>query len=271
MKKIRLLIIEDNSIDKRLIEEHLSVAGNIEFEFAHAFRLKEAFNLLNAKEFDVVTLDLGLPDSHGFETFEKFQSAFPAMPTIVVSGYEDDVMSKKVISSGAHGFIVKGNFDEGSLLREIKLAINKQGFRTTVANKISSGNEIQKAANNPKSAQEKKQELFVGAKPGGRRKLSEKEPEIFQELVSEYLQLIPVSSDTSTTAVKEKVAEFFDKNKEACAMLNLTKDDFIDVHTSALEKLTFIDKNNPNFKSLTAILLQEINIVFAATKGVKVQ
>ena len=85
-------------------------------------------------------------------------------------------------------------------------------------------------------------------------KLLEREPEIFQELVSEYLHLIPVSADTNASTIKEKVTEFFEKNQEACAMLGLNKDDLNDVHQAALEKLTFIDKNNANFKSLTAIV-----------------
>ncbi len=264
MKKIKLLIVEDNSIDKRLMEEHLSEVEDIEFEFGHAFRLKEAFNLLNHEHFDIVTLDLGLPDSHGLETFEKFQTAFPNVPTIVVSGYEDKEIAKKVITGGAHGFLVKGNYDQDSLIKEIKLAINKQGFRTTVASKISQMNRPQETPIKITAESERKQELFFTPKTLKMSRLVEKEPEIFQELVTEYLQLVPISSETNATMLKEKVSSFFEKNEEAFAMLNLTKEDLLDVHTAAIERLNFIDKGNSNFKSLVAILLHEVNLVFTA-------
>lgn len=264
MKKIKLLIIEDNSIDKRLMEEHLSEVDDIEFEFGHAFRLKEAFNLLNYEHFDIVTLDLGLPDSHGLETFEKFQTAFPNVPTIVVSGYEDKEITKKVITGGAHGFLVKGNYDQDSLVKEIKLAINKQGFRTSVASKLSQMNRPQETSIKITTENDKKQELFFTPKTLKVNRLVEKEPEIFQELVNEYLQLVPISSEINATIIKEKVESFFEKNKEAFSMLNLTKEDLSDVHTAAIGRLNFIDKNNSNFKSLVGILLHEANLVFAA-------
>jgi len=261
MKRIRLLIVEDNSIDKRLIEEYLSNMEDIHFEFTHAFRLKEAFNLLNLQEFDVVTLDLGLPDSHGFETFEKFQASFPHVPTIVVSGHEDPEIAKKVIATGGHGFIVKGNFDQGSLLKEIKLAINKEDFRKTVANKLAK-NQAGGISRLPNL--DRKEGATADASIAlSHNKLTEREPEIFQEFVSEYMHLVPISSEIDINTIRTNVAEFFEKNREACAMLNLTQEDMHDIHIAAIGKLNFIDKNNPNFKSLAAILLHEVDLVFS--------
>lgn len=264
MKKIKLLIVEDNSIDKRLMEEFLLDVNDLEFEIVHAFRLKEAFNLLNLSNFDIVTLDLGLPDSHGLETFDRFQAAFPSIPTIVISGFEDNEITKTVIKNGAHGFLVKGSFDQDSLVKEIKLAINKQGFRDTVANKISAKHKTPENSDKSNDIEKKSSPSFYTPKTLKANRLLEREPEIFQELVTEYLHLIPVSSETNVILIKEKVAEFFEKNKEACAMLNLSKEDLADVHSVAVDKLNFIDKTNPNFKSLAAILLHDVNLAFEA-------
>lgn len=270
MKKIKILIIEDNSIDKRLMEEFLSDLDDLQFDISHAFRLKEAFNLLNLQDYDIVTLDLGLPDSHGLETFERFQAAFPNIPTIVVSGYEDPHVAKTVVTAGAHGYIVKGNFDQQSLVKEIKLAINKQGFRAKVAEKIFIGASkiepiIKSSSNedNVDSKQISKKTLEIA------KNLSEREPEIFQELVTEYLQLIPLSADINSSQIKVKVKEFFEKHNEAFMMLNLSKEDVAEVHEAALSKLTFVDKNNSNFKSLTAILIQEATNTLSCVNIIK--
>ena len=66
---IKILIIEDNPGDARLIQEMLKEVKDINFEIIHVLRLDEAlkFNLTN--NFDVILLDLCLPDSEGIDTF----------------------------------------------------------------------------------------------------------------------------------------------------------------------------------------------------------
>lgn len=263
MRRVKLLIVEDNSSDRRIMEAYLSGVNDTDFVFTHAFRLKEAFNHLNLDSFDIVTLDLGLPDSYGLETFEKFHSAFPNVPTIVISGYEDPEIAKAVIENGAHGFLVKGKFTAESLVKEINLAINKQSFRTRVSSRLPEAKIVksQKESNDRElqvvTNSEAKVSLTKQAKGSS---LIEREPVIFHELVEEYLPLIPLSSTSSPKQIKEKVNFFFQEHKEALSMLGLTKSDFNDLHRVAISRLNFVDKGNPNFKSLTAILLQEINL-----------
>lgn len=73
-KPIRVLLIEDNPGDARLIQEMLKDASNANLRFEHASSLSEGLKYIGdpEKPLDAVLLDLGLPDSQGFETFTRF-------------------------------------------------------------------------------------------------------------------------------------------------------------------------------------------------------
>src|SRR5687767_16017673 len=74
---LRVLLIEDNLVDARLIQIMVSDAGGNGFEIERADRLAAALERLGRERFDIVLLDLSLPDSHGLETFVRADREFP--------------------------------------------------------------------------------------------------------------------------------------------------------------------------------------------------
>lgn len=246
MRKIKILIIEDNSMDKRLIEEYLSDLGDLKFEITHAFRLKEAFNYVNTQDFDVATLDLGLPDSHGIETFEKFYAVFPFLPTIVVSGCDDPVLANDITKLGAHGYIVKGEFDQDFLVKEIKKAINRQTVRERTYSKV--------AANNKKDENERAKTQDNAYLKG----VLLRDPEILNELVEGYLELIHASEDLAQSEIKLIVTDYYRRNSEAFSLININKDDMKTIHSKSLKKLREADKCDLNFEKYLVGLLNEV-------------
>jgi diguanylate cyclase len=122
---VRVLLVEDNPGDARLVEILLSEAGP-GFEVSHAVRLDEALEELDRAEFDVVLLDLSLPDSSGFETVERVRMAVPEMPVVVLSGRDDDEFALQALQGGAEDYLVKGSGDGDLIARSIRYAIERK-------------------------------------------------------------------------------------------------------------------------------------------------
>jgi response regulator of citrate/malate metabolism len=104
-----VLLIEDDPDDALLIEEALEEAEDCSFTILRVERIKTALNLLlRPNEFDLVLLDLNLPDSHGIDTFIYLHSSHIPLPIIVVTGSLDANIKSRLFRLGVHGYLVKG-------------------------------------------------------------------------------------------------------------------------------------------------------------------
>jgi signal transduction histidine kinase len=127
---IRLLLIEDNPDDARLVREHLrpTVNGQV-FQISEAPCLADAAALLAAAAFDVALLDLNLPDSSGLEALANLQSASPALPVIVFTGSDDEALAVASVREGAQDYLVKGRIGGDLLAQAIRYAIERKGVQ----------------------------------------------------------------------------------------------------------------------------------------------
>jgi diguanylate cyclase (GGDEF)-like protein len=123
--QIRALLIEDNPGDARLIELALSDSGAAFFQLEKAGKLSDGLDRLSSGCFDVLLLDLSLPDSHGIDTFERVAAEAPALPVIVLSGLSDEQLAAKAVNAGAQDYLVKGKADGETLARAILYAIER--------------------------------------------------------------------------------------------------------------------------------------------------
>jgi signal transduction histidine kinase len=124
---IRLLLVEDNPGDARLVREHLADTGGSEhFELANAPTLAEAKALAANAPFDIVLLDLSLPDSSGLETLAHWRLAAPEVPVIVLTGSDDEALAIAAVREGAQDYLVKGRIDGGLLAQAIRYAIERK-------------------------------------------------------------------------------------------------------------------------------------------------
>ena len=124
-KPIKILLVEDNPGDSRLIRETLSEAAADQFELTCAERLDLALEHVAQKEFDVVLLDLTLPDSSGLHTFERMHAQVPAVPTIVLTGLDVESLGVEALKKGAQDYLIKGQVDSPLLVRSIRYAIER--------------------------------------------------------------------------------------------------------------------------------------------------
>ncbi|MBI9076026.1 MAG: response regulator [Desulfatibacillum sp.] len=125
-KNIRVLLVEDNPGDRDLVAEYLEMDSHT-FLVDFASNLGEAIKKLTHEPFDVVLLDLGLPDSQGVDTVADLVFRFPSLPVIAVTGQDDDETARQAIRKGAQDYLVKGKISPELIQRAIRYAIDRKG------------------------------------------------------------------------------------------------------------------------------------------------
>ena len=125
----RVLLIEDNPGDIRLIREMLSEGEDGLFELDCVGRLSQGLEYLSSRTTGVVLLDLSLPDSYGFDTFLKVYAHSPKVPIIVLTGNDDQTVALSAVKTGAQDYLVKGKLDRELLLRSMQYSIERKRYQ----------------------------------------------------------------------------------------------------------------------------------------------
>jgi two-component system cell cycle sensor histidine kinase/response regulator CckA len=123
---LKVLLVEDNPGDARLIRELLLEAPHTRFELEVADRLGTGLVRIGAGDIHAVLLDLGLPDSKGYETFVAAQAQVPHVPIIVLTGLGDEALALRTVQEGAQDYLVKGQVDAAVLERTIRYAVERK-------------------------------------------------------------------------------------------------------------------------------------------------
>lgn len=122
----RVLLIEDNPADARLIQEALSESGEECFDLETETTLAAGLERLSAGGIDAMLLDLALPDSFGLETFARARAEALGVAIIVLTGLKDDTLALKLVQRGAQDFVAKIDVSGDNLTRAIRYAIERQ-------------------------------------------------------------------------------------------------------------------------------------------------
>ena len=123
---IDVLIVEDNPGDLRLTQEMLREPGPYAFRTAHAGTIKEALHKLGGGKFEVILLDMNLPDSSGLDGLERITAAASRMPVIVLTGRDDEALGVKALKKHASDYLAKGSINPFLLTRAIRYAIERK-------------------------------------------------------------------------------------------------------------------------------------------------
>jgi DNA-binding response OmpR family regulator len=126
IKPLKILIVEDDLIDRKQLERLLSKSTLPLFEIKHTEYLENALELLNTNDFDIAILDLNLPDSSGIDTVAKVSEKHPCVANVVITGLDREGLNIKAIAKGAGDYLVKGKFDTLTLSRSIYCAIERK-------------------------------------------------------------------------------------------------------------------------------------------------
>jgi len=125
---VKVLLVEDNPGDARLIQLMIEDSGADLFVIEQVERLEEGLRRLAEGGIGLVLLDLSLPDSHGLETFSQLHARAPQLPIIVLSGLNDTTVAVQAVHEGAQDFLVKGQVEGQLLVRAMRYAIERKGL-----------------------------------------------------------------------------------------------------------------------------------------------
>lgn len=137
---LQLLLVEDNPADAELTEERLSRVPGFRFDLRHVDTLEGARHQVRARRYDVVLLDLNLPDSRGIETLARLREVAPRIPVVVLTGVVDQALRTRILAEGAQDVIGKNEPPWLLLSRSVAYAASRlrarerqQRFATLVA------------------------------------------------------------------------------------------------------------------------------------------
>ena len=122
---MRILIVDDSSADRDIIIEHIKVSEKKQKTIIdESCCLKDAFEKISFNDYDVIILDLRLPESNGIETIETMQEELKKIdkqiPIIVLTGNEDYSLGMKAWKMGIKDFICKEDYEKEDLKRALK-------------------------------------------------------------------------------------------------------------------------------------------------------
>jgi signal transduction histidine kinase/DNA-binding NarL/FixJ family response regulator len=132
----KILLVEDNPGDARLLREALKDVANYHFDLQHVERLSQALERLRGAHFDVVLLDLSLPDGEGLDNLAAVGNAAPGVPILVLTGLDDEEVAVQALRVGAQDYLVKGQADGSSVVRAIRYARERKSAEEQIQRQL---------------------------------------------------------------------------------------------------------------------------------------
>jgi serine phosphatase RsbU (regulator of sigma subunit) len=122
---IKVLLVEDNPLDSRLIREIMKASHSLTYAFEAVDTLALGLDRLNLQHYDAALLDLSLPDSEGMNTFLEIHKRAPDMPVIILTGMDDEGLALEAMQQGAQDYLVKGQLNRNHLERALTYALER--------------------------------------------------------------------------------------------------------------------------------------------------
>jgi diguanylate cyclase (GGDEF)-like protein len=138
MKRLEILLIEDNPDDRILLNEMLTDSAvhsyddsDMHYSLAAARTMGEALSILSGEaQVDVILLDLSLPDSKGLDGLDKLGEYLYEIPVIILTGLADNRKAVEALRRGAQDYLVKGRITSDLIIRSIRYALERHKLIT---------------------------------------------------------------------------------------------------------------------------------------------
>ncbi|MEI6560318.1 MAG: response regulator [Rhodospirillaceae bacterium] len=219
-------MVEDSRSDAYVIRRLLSMSAEAQYEISLVECLSEALTRLDRSRFDLILLDLTLPDSEGLSTLTKIVAAVPLIPIVVLTGYDDDGIGIGCIGAGAQDYLCKTEMTPDNLHTIVSFTLRRS--REIQARLLRQVTQSDFALTSAHVA------LPVTRGLAGAPLIREREPVVFASLHAEYQTLLQLYMDhLNKKTARPKV------NMEVLATqfgdFGATPRDIVDVHSASLD------------------------------------
>jgi signal transduction histidine kinase len=125
---LKILLIEDNLAEARLLQEFIKLTKSQKFSLVHVKRLQDGIKQLNSEKYDIILLDLTLPDSEGLSSIPKLIEKDPRICIIVLTNTNDEELAIEAVREGAQDYLVKRHVNPDTLVRSCRYAMERKQF-----------------------------------------------------------------------------------------------------------------------------------------------
>jgi CheY-like chemotaxis protein len=224
---LRLLIVEDNPADQRLIEEMLR-GSSITTEAVDS--LAAAETRLREGNLELVLLDLGLPDSQGLDGLVRLLAEAPGIPVVVMTGLRDDKLGFESLRVGAEDFLQKDWIADAALItRSLRFALERHSLRLRV--QIAEREQEAMALGRIGSVAK----VRISASAFGLKPLRESDPTLFANIRDTYGQILRAAAERQVYQVQHPISDQLRKLADQLGFVRASPRDLIDIHSAALE------------------------------------
>jgi two-component system, cell cycle response regulator len=130
----KILLVEDNPGDTRLIKEALSEIAKLQFELVHCETLEQALEFCSKSVPDAILLDLGLPDSQGLDTVRRMHAAAQQAPIAVLTIRDEEELAIQSLHEGAQDYLPKSQISGALVWRALRYAMERQRVQLELLN-----------------------------------------------------------------------------------------------------------------------------------------
>lgn len=123
---MKILIVDDNKIDRDTLVQLVETIPDFEPDITQVATLSNAFKMVEAKRYDLIILDLFLPECKGMETLRRTLKKVPHLPVVALTRFEDKASGIEAVREGAQDYLVKGEIDEKLLHHAVRYAVERK-------------------------------------------------------------------------------------------------------------------------------------------------
>jgi signal transduction histidine kinase/DNA-binding response OmpR family regulator/HPt (histidine-containing phosphotransfer) domain-containing protein len=133
---MKVLLVEDNPGDARLLREIFKDGFSSNAKMTHVESMSAVEKHVADHAFDIIVLDLGLPDAQGLGALRRARVAAPHLPLVVLTGLDDELLALQALQEGAQDYLVKGQIETHGLLRAMRYAIARKAMEVKISNDL---------------------------------------------------------------------------------------------------------------------------------------
>lgn len=233
-KQIKVLLVEDNPDDVELIRILSADISTVFLDITPAGYLSEGIKLLSEKTFDIILLDLFLPDSTGIDTLSKFHTITAETPVIVMTGHNDEEFAAKAVQQGAQDYLIKGQVDPNLLWRSVKYAIERKKMQAQLEElrlreqRDKEINSLKQISGHPSTE--------VTARFLGITSLKKYAPDAYRDIAEHYGKLLDYAIEKRIYRVEYSISDGLRSLSAQMGFLKAGPRDVIEIHTAVLEE-----------------------------------